>query len=40
MHLLTSKLWSIARNGQLRLVKKKYRQRGILAGNLPLSGYF
>jgi hypothetical protein len=30
----------MARNGRLRLVEKKYRQRGILAGNRPLSGYF
>jgi hypothetical protein len=30
----------MARKGRLRLVKKKYRQRGILAGNRPLNGYF
>jgi len=40
MHVLTSKLWSTARNGRLRPVEKKYRQREILAGNRPLSGYF
>jgi len=40
MHVLTSKLWSMARNGRPRPVEKKYRQRGILAGNRPLSGYF
>jgi hypothetical protein len=28
----------MAPNGRLRPVKKKYSQRGILAGNWPLSG--
>jgi len=39
MHVLTSKLWSMAPYGRLRPVDKKFRQREIFAGNRPLGGF-
>ncbi|HYN27178.1 MAG TPA: hypothetical protein VES94_02675 [Burkholderiales bacterium] len=39
MHVLTSNSGRRREDG-LRPVEKKYRQREILAGNGPLSGYF